>query len=125
MVIMGVPGPIPEGWHCMMKGWDWIKGVEAGGKDIHGDKKFGGVPRHQVHHCNIQNGCTQPVLKAKRFRGGGYMAGGAGIDAVSSSQSRQMGIGVEHSGTGLRSGGTGGRGRETMAMGGSDMSMAV
>ena len=51
--------------------------------------------------------------------------GRAGIDAVSSAQSRRMGIGVEHSGTGLRSGGTGGGGREAMAMGGSGTSTAV
>jgi hypothetical protein len=53
------------------------------------------------------------------------MMGGAGIDSVSSAQSRRAGIGVEHSGAGLGSGGTGGGGRETMAVGGSDASAAV
>ena len=53
------------------------------------------------------------------------MMGGAGIDSVSSAQSRQAGIGVEHCGVGLGSGRTGGRGGEAIAVGGSDASAAV
>ena len=53
------------------------------------------------------------------------MMGGAGINSVSSAQSRRAGIGVEHRGVGLGSGRTGGGGREAMAVGGSDTSAAV
>ena len=53
------------------------------------------------------------------------MMGGAGIDSVSSAQSRRAGIGVEHRGAGLGSGRMGGRGREAIAVGGSDTSAAV
>jgi hypothetical protein len=53
------------------------------------------------------------------------MMGGAGIDSMSSAQSRRAGIGVEHSGAGLGSGVTGGGGCETVVVGDSDTSAAV
>ena len=49
-------------------------------------KNCGGVHRHRVRHCRVPNGCTQPVLRVERSHGGGYIAGGAGINAASSAQ---------------------------------------
>jgi hypothetical protein len=45
------------------------------------------------------------------------MVGGAGIDAVSVTQSRQVGTGVKRGGTGLGGGGTGDGGHETVMVG--------
>ena len=53
------------------------------------------------------------------------MTGRAGINAVSSAQSRWMGTGVERGGTGLEGGGTRDRDCETVTAGGSDMVAAV
>jgi hypothetical protein len=53
------------------------------------------------------------------------MTGGAGIDAVSSAQSRRVGTGVEHGGTGFDGGSTRGRGCETGPGGSSDTPAAV
>lgn len=53
------------------------------------------------------------------------MLDGAGINAVSSAQSRWVGTGVEHSGAGLKGGETRDRGHKTVAGGGSDTSTAV
>ena len=53
------------------------------------------------------------------------MTGGAGINAVSSAQSRWVGTGVERGGTGLKGGGTRDRDCETVTAGSSDMAAAV
>ena len=53
------------------------------------------------------------------------MLGGAGIDAVSSAQSRRVGTGVERGGTGLVGGSTKGWGCKTAAGGGSGMLAVV
>ena len=53
------------------------------------------------------------------------MVGGAGIDAISSAQSRRVGTSVEHGGTGLDGGSTRGRGDKTAAGGVSDTLVAA
>ena len=67
----------------------------AGGKNVRDvEKKFGVVRRRLVRRRRVPNGCIRPVLSVERSRGGGYIAGGAGIDAASSAQSRRVGGGV-------------------------------
>jgi hypothetical protein len=53
------------------------------------------------------------------------MTGGAGINAASSAQSRQVDTYVERGGTGLEGGETRDGGRKTVRGGGSDISAAV
>jgi hypothetical protein len=53
------------------------------------------------------------------------MTGGAGINAASSAQSRQVDTYVDHGGTGLEGGETRDGGRKTVGGGGSDISAAV
>jgi hypothetical protein len=53
------------------------------------------------------------------------MTGGAGIDTVSSAQSKHIGIEVEHEATELAGGEAGDRGHETVAVGVGDPSSAV
>ena len=94
-----------------------MKGVGAGGKDIRGDKKFGGVC-HQTRRCRDRNGLRRFDRRPERSRGGAGTAGwGMGRDSVSSAQSKRVGMGVEQSDTGLEGGGTGCGGREMVTAG--------
>jgi hypothetical protein len=88
-------------------------------------KNSGGAHCHLVHRHRAPKGCIQPVLKAEKSRGGGYMLGGAGIDATSSAQSRRVGAGVEYCGTGLNRGSSRGRGGKIAAGGVSDTLVAA
>ena len=72
-----------------------MKGVGAGGKDIRGDKKFGGVRCQTVLYRRTRrrrdrNGLGRFERRPERSRGGAGIAGGEmGRDSASSAQSKR------------------------------------
>src|ERR1700733_12966176 len=78
----------PSDERLRLKGWqDWVKNF------LGLQKIYGGARHCLVRRRRVPNGCAQPVFRVQRSHGGGYMIGGAGINAASSAQSRHVGGG--------------------------------